>query len=76
MDGLKPCPFCGSEATIKVTPKYTYKIGCKNVFCFGWVYNNSGEYVPMEEAIQVWNTRHEPKTPGGAYVPAGNARLK
>lgn len=27
-------------------------------------------------AVAAWNTRHEPPTPGGAIVPAGNERLR
>ena len=41
-------------------------------------YGQMGEclYDTVEEAIKVCNIRHEPPTPGGAIVPAGNERLK
>ena len=41
-------------------------------------YGKLGDFLfdTVEEAIKVCNIRHEPPTPGGAIVPAGNARLK
>lgn len=73
MTKLKPCPFCGSE-----------DIDCQN-YCRGgnvWFVQcrECGATFPdfdsKEEAVGVWNKRHEPPTPGGAIVPAGNNRLR
>lgn len=69
---LKPCPFCGGIAkTIKNHGVYQYFVVCQH--CEASVGNASGT---RKEAEEVWNTRHEPPTPGGAVVPAGNERLK
>lgn len=73
MTKLKSCPFCGGE-----------EIDCHN-YCRGgdvWFVQCANCYATFphfdskEEAIEAWNTRKEPRTPNGAYVPAGNERLR
>lgn len=71
--GLKPCPFCGGEATIKqwssgkAKEMYTaaFKCGCNK--CEIWFYGNTAfslvEGVPTlsadgyKQAIEAWNRR-------------------
>lgn len=47
---LKPCPFCGGEAA---GYPYSWTVKCKE--CGTRKYGTS-----YEEAIEAWNTRHEP----------------
>ena len=73
---LKQCPFCGGRAdyyTKSITGMLgeTFGINCT---CCGA--GTAGNYSTKEDAAKVWNRRYEPPTPGGALVPAGNARLK
>lgn len=52
MNELKPCPFCGGEATLNETTilGLSYNISCAN--CNGTNYNST-----QKEAIKAWNTR-------------------
>jgi Lar family restriction alleviation protein len=72
---LKPCPFCYGEAG-------TFHNDClHNILLWGveclecgalvWVFPDETE----QDAINKWNFRVEPPTPGGAIVPAGNERM-
>lgn len=85
MTKLKPCPFCGGEAEVIVRMRNEIQKGdfgsdevaqvkCTDCKCS----TNWFLHMPLAEmrAITTWNTRHEPPTPGGAIVPAGNYRLK
>jgi hypothetical protein len=78
MDKLRECPFCGGEAVIEEDlMEGTVFVGCRkdyNCVCSLWRMEDG--YLNKYEAIKAWNTRHEPPTPGGAVVPAGNERLK
>ena len=53
---LKPCPFCGSKATLYQT--YCYGAKCTAEKCK--VHPNTMACDSPEEAIEVWNKR--PKT--------------
>lgn len=70
---LRNCPFCGGEAIFVSDYKDSGYVQCKKclactAICVG------GQYV--SDAYKLWNKRYEPRSPNGAYVPAGNARLK
>lgn len=69
---LKFCPFCGGEAKLwQGEASGAWFTECRN--CGAGIMN----YIcRKEEAVKAWNTRHEPATPGGAIVPAGNERLR
>lgn len=49
---LKPCPFCGGEATIHKS-KFGYGVMCKTPFCC----NLTSTHDTKKEAIKTWNTR-------------------
>lgn len=53
---LKPCPFCGSEATLeRFENMKLYRAICNHIPCrvhlMGWWHEN------IEECIEEWNTR-------------------
>ena len=52
---LKPCPFCGGEAEIDVSPHGHSVVSCKDVWCRGhadcWTHDN------IKEAVEAWNRR-------------------
>jgi len=56
-DELKPCPFCGGEATLQRwwvgfnTRRYINRVQCKKCRC------NSGDWFQKPKAIQAWNRR-------------------
>ncbi len=68
---LKPCPFCGGEAILRQLgrTKLTCVVECQRCKA------TTGFTENPNFAVKAWNTRHEPPTPGGAIVPAGNDRL-
>lgn len=55
---LKPCPFCGAEATITAasfpakTPPWEYYVGCSDDRCCAVMTSAN-----KDEAIRLWNTR-------------------
>lgn len=50
MERLKPCPFCGGEATL-VEDKKQYKIFCTKCDCqYGWCEDK-------DDTIHGWNRR-------------------
>lgn len=51
MADLKPCPFCGGEASARKTYKGTFAVSC-NRLCVGQY-----GYDTEEEAVEAWNTR-------------------
>jgi Lar family restriction alleviation protein len=55
---LKPCPFCGGEATVRDDPHHrtAVYIGCETVGCFGHYQWDETQ----AEAITAWNTRAQP----------------
>ena len=57
MKKIKPCPFCGSDAYIRMTPKGLYKVICSYPNCGSHYYG----FVSKERAIEEWNTRHKAK---------------
>lgn len=67
MKGLKPCPFCGSSASVEeceLTPfkkavfGATFSCGCDNEDCI--VYQSITTFARRSDAIKAWNTRHNP----------------
>lgn len=72
---LKPCRRCGCTASVKLNCWGKYKVGCTNMFCRNWIYNDA-EYKNRESAVNAWDESNKPLTPGGAIVPAGNERLR
>ena len=77
MDKLRECPFCGGEAEIVhvkmlYVPKFhEFRVACTK--CFAHIEKTEKT---KEKAVEKWNTRHEPPTPSGVIVPAGNERLQ
>lgn len=51
---LKPCPFCGSEASINSGTE-DYYVSCRNVDCAAALVARS--FSSEEEAINAWNRR-------------------
>lgn len=62
---LKPCPFCGSKATIIDVSSYRYdiqenklfEVGCVNYQCHAYIYEDTPRYDTKEEAATLWNNR-------------------
>jgi len=52
METLKPCPFCGGKAEVRLFWG-NYVISCKG--CPGGTFPRKG--MTKEEAIEVWNRR-------------------
>lgn len=73
---IKKCPFCCGEAHTWHNADFlnvlTWGVECYECGAMIWVFPDESE----TDAIKKWNTRHEPPTPGGAIVPAGNERLR
>lgn len=69
MKAIRECPHCGGRAEKGYLGKkyFVYCIDCK---C------STGLHDAIETAIGIWNSRYEPRTPGGPVVPAGNYRLR
>ena len=62
MTDLKPCPFCGSPATIEYWSKgmgmgesYGYKIGCP--VCYYWMMSTGTTDETKLRLIEKWNRR-------------------
>lgn len=81
MGKLRECPFCGCEASVDtvnyyIDGEYYCAVVCTECRLEMLTDEWSDEQSAEEEAIAKWNTRHEPPTPNGTIVPAGNERLK
>lgn len=62
---LKPCPFCGGEALIRVDlcrvasgSDHIYIVGCRGFECRGSAVTGP-LYETKAEAVEAWNTRAE-----------------
>jgi len=61
MEKLKPCPFCGGEASLFTTDEIGYlgsdrfTTKCNGCFC------GTGHYAGPERAIEAWNRRPAPE---------------
>lgn len=60
---LKPCPFCGGEANVKMwcEPDTPYLVMCES--CKASV----NDYATEAEAIEAWNRRAEPERKRGKW---------
>ena len=57
MSELKPCPFCGGEATLRYEPSPgVYYVHCDTC---GSETGNTGLYRKEDKAIDAWNTRNK-----------------
>ena len=63
MGELKPCPFCGGEAIIKVDFRLVasgeddvYLVGCRDYECRGFVFIGP-HYMSESKAIEAWSKR-------------------
>lgn len=56
---LKPCPFCGGEASVDLYHADDWQVTCIGSYsCHGWrVFEDNAGYDSPEEAIKAWNTR-------------------
>lgn len=69
MTELKPCPFCGGEATIVMNDHPRLRRPSKNGIChiacwgcgteMGYDVDYGGQYDSVEEATEAWNRRTE-----------------
>lgn len=61
---LKPCPFCGGEATLsqdafEETDGFNeWAVSCENVPCRDRIGVSSWGYASQSAAIEAWNTRY------------------
>jgi len=53
---LKPCPFCGSDATLEYNENCGWQVYCDDRRCT--VETSTYFRGTLEEAIEAWNTRH------------------
>ena len=66
---LKPCPFCGGEATRTTMRKFKY-VSCENSDC-SMVVEAGALFSREEEAITAWNTRAPTKADLQQAIDAG-----
>ena len=57
MDELKPCPFCGGNATSEHPENARWSVGCSDIDgdCMG--FQSLQTFARKAEAITAWNTR-------------------
>ena len=63
---LKPCPFCGSEATGPIWVDWAYRVICETCYAYGPRFEPeaTGEHYDDHSiglAIEAWNTSATPK---------------
>jgi len=63
MEKLKPCPFCGGEATIQGSEKGK----CCWAMCGGCLSARGGNCATEEEAVEAWNKRYPTPKRKGNY---------
>lgn len=57
-EGLKPCPFCGGKAEVRVDDNGEFYVSCTECFTLvGYCCDTWGEYETEAEAINTWNRR-------------------
>lgn len=55
---LKPCPFCGGEATIYTVVWGRYVVGCETGKCYcNTMTHDLPIFIDEQEAIEAWNRR-------------------
>ena len=63
---LKPCPFCGSDASLAVSKEFGIAVRCTNYDCRNqtqYVYDNLGllgdwpDITALEVVVKRWNNR-------------------
>lgn len=61
MDELKPCPYCGGEAQLKVVGdmKHLLIYECENKSCFGTPLRGGDARSTERGARKIWNRRVE-----------------
>lgn len=52
---IKPCPFCGSSATVWYRMDTTATVECNNEYC-GCIYGDNMA-LKDKEAVKLWNRR-------------------
>lgn len=63
LEQLKPCPFCGSEATLEIDEDHHgafYTLGCQGKLCpahLAYYTMSPEDDMSVEEAISKWNHR-------------------
>ncbi len=57
MAEFKPCPFCGSKATLHERTNGKFYVDCAMQLGFCAVMPSTWEYKTEEEAIEAWNRR-------------------
>lgn len=65
MPELKPCPFCGGEATVIQTKAYSTGVVLYHVWHYAFACPlrevRTENMETAEEAIEAWNRRHDPQ---------------
>jgi hypothetical protein len=60
MPKIKPCPFCGSPAEVKITKQGTWRVFCQSEeLC-----PSRASYFLKDLAIREWNRREKPRKEG------------
>lgn len=77
---LKPCPFCGGNGVVRTSmdgydESKVFSVSCTNKGCIAYLTRDYWER-DINGLVKKWNTRYEPPTYGGIFVPAGNDRFK
>ena len=77
MTDLKPCPFCGGEAIMKIQKHiphgYEYTPTCKNTSCAGRL---TKKWLTEAEAIEAWNGRADDHFRGATKMVERTAKVR